>query len=195
MSARFLFTTCLLAAGCSAKVGTADDSDLAPAPVNICGETVPDTNYVDGLPAYAQCADSEESAIYSDDGVNTATTAVDATWVMTQGAYGYQCTELAERYLVFHWGITWEPNGDAGSWCDADPPADSGLVLASTPSHGDIMVFPPGACGADPTYGHVAVVDTVDSDTSITVVEQNVSARAPVQTSCAACFLHATGSD
>jgi hypothetical protein len=60
------------------------------------------------------------------------------------------------------------------------------------------MVFPPGSCGASATTGHVAVVDTVLSSTSVTIVEQNVASRRTCAISCADCFLHAianTGMD
>ena len=65
------------------------------------------------------------------------------------------------------------------------------MVLSSTPVHGDLMVFSPSSCGADPTAGHVVVVDTVDTASSqITFVEQNPAARRSSAQSCARCFLH-----
>ncbi len=178
----------LLLTACVADVATATDS--APELVDVCSESVPTDRNVDGIPAYSQCTDSENANIYSNDGVQTSTTSIDTDWVETQYGGGYQCTELAYRYLVFHWGITWEPAGNAGSWCDSQPPSDSGVVQTTTPVHGDLMIFPPGSCGADPTYGHVAVVDVVESADQVTVVEQNVAARAITDNTCATCFLH-----
>jgi hypothetical protein len=58
--------------------------------------------------------------------------------------------------------IEWLPRGNAGTWCDDAPDADSGVEQTFTPVHGDVIVFPPGESGADGYYGHVALVDTVD---------------------------------
>ncbi|MBN2191539.1 MAG: CHAP domain-containing protein [Polyangiaceae bacterium] len=80
-------------------------------------------------------------------------------WVRTQWSGGYQCTELAHRYLYFRWGIEWLPRGNAGTWCDEVPDAESGVEQTFAPVHGDVIVFPPGQCGADGYYGHVALVD------------------------------------
>lgn len=156
---------------------------------DICGETVPANRFIDGIPAYAQCAASMTSAVYSDDGIDTSTTSAGTSWVRTQGSDGYQCTELAHRYLYFRWGVPAVPNGNAGVWCDATLP--SGLEKATTPIHGDLIVFAPGSCGADSTTGHVAVIDTVNSDGSLTAVQQNVAGRQKYNLTCAACFLHA----
>jgi len=67
--------------------------------INICTETVPSNRFVDGIPAYAQCTGSQNSAIYSNNGVDTGTTSGGTDWVRTQYSGGYQCTELAHRYL------------------------------------------------------------------------------------------------
>jgi surface antigen len=157
---------------------------------NICSETVPTNRFIDGIPAYAQCTASQTSAIYSDDGIDTATTSAGTTWFRTQGSDGYQCTELAHRYLHFKFGVAQVPNGNAGVWCGATIPA--GLEIATTPVHGDLIVFAPGSCGADATTGHVAVIDIVNTDASLTVVQQNSAGRSKYAHSCAACFIHAT---
>jgi MYXO-CTERM domain-containing protein len=158
---------------------------------NICNETVPTNRAIDGIPAYAQC-DATTGAIYSNNGVDTATTSAGTGWVRTQMSGGYQCTELAHRYLYFRWNVKSVPNGNAGTWCDSTPPA--GLVKSSTPAHGDLIVFAPGSCGADATTGHVAVVDVVNSST-VTFVEQNRPSRRSCAITTAACFLHATAND
>jgi surface antigen len=155
---------------------------------DVCGETVPTNRFIDGLPAYAQCAGSMTGAIYSNNGIDTSTTSGGAGWVRTQGSGGYQCTELAHRYLTFRWDIPSVPNGNAGVWCDAALP--SGLVKATTPVHGDLIVFAPGSCGADATTGHVAVIDVVNADSSVMAVQQNVASRSRYNLSCAACILH-----
>jgi len=85
------------------------------------------------------------------------------------------------------------PNGNAGVWCDGTLP--SGLVKATTPVHGDLIVLAPGSCGADATTGHVGVIDVVNADTSMSVVQQNSASRSKYMMSCAACFLHVTAND
>ncbi len=160
---------------------------------NICNETVPANRVIDGIPAYQQCTDSTSSAIYSNNGVDTATSSGGTGWVRTQGSGGYQCTELAHRYLYFRWNVTSVPNGNAGVWCDGTIP--NGLVKTTVPVHGDIIVFAPGSCGADSTTGHVAVVDVVGSNGTVTFVEQNRANRRSCAINTAACFLHATAND
>jgi hypothetical protein len=150
---------------------------------------VPANRNIDGIPAYAQCAGSSNSAIYSNNGVDTSTTQMGNDWVRTQWSGGYQCTELAHRYLYFKWQVKWIPNGNAGAWCDSQPPANSGIVQTMTPVHGDIMVLAPGSCGADMTTGHVNVIDVVNGDKLI-AVEQNGARRGNYQLSCGKCFLH-----
>ena len=163
------------------------------AAADICGETVPATRFIDGIPAYAQCAASMTTAVYSNNGTDTGTTSGGAGWIRTQGSGGYQCTELAHRYLYFKWNVASVPNGNAGVWCDAALP--SGLVKSTAPVHGDLAVFAPGSCGADATTGHVGVIDVVNADTSLSVVQQNVASRSKYMMSCAACFLHVAAND
>lgn len=164
--------------------------------LNACNETVPANRNIDGIPSYAQCPENASSAIFSNNGVDTATTSMGADWVRTQYSGGYQCTELAHRYLYFKWGVKWIPNGNAGSWCDTMPPANSGMVQTMAPVHGDIMVLAPGSCGASATTGHVTVVDIVDAaKAKLTVVEQNGARRGSYNQSCAKCFLHVVAND
>jgi surface antigen len=153
---------------------------------NICNETPPANRGVDGIPAYAQCSTSTGN-VFSNNGIDTRLTSGGAGWAQTQFGGGYQCTELAHRYLAFHWKIKSVPTGDAGTWGDNKLPA--GLVKTSTPVHGDIIVFAPGSCGASSTTGHVAVIDVVDGAT-VTIVEQNNAGRRKCQASCAKYFLH-----
>jgi surface antigen len=166
---------------------------LPAAAANICNETVPSNHVLDGFPAYAQCTESSNSAIYSNNGIDTATTSGGSDWVRTQGSGGYQCTEWAHRYLYFRWHVNSVPSGNAGVWCDGNIP--SGLAKSATPVHGDIIVFAPGSCGADLTTGHVAVVDVVGSNGTVTFVEQNRPNRRSCAIDTAACFLHATAND
>jgi MYXO-CTERM domain-containing protein len=164
--------------------------------LNACNETVPDNRNIDGIPSYAQCPEFASSAIYSNNGVDTAPMSMGAGWVRTQYSGGYQCTELAHRYLHFKWGVKWIPNGNAGSWCDTMPPANSGMVQTMAPVHGDLMVLAPGSCGAAASTGHVTVVDIVDTaKAKLTVVEQNGARRGTYNQSCAKCFLHVVAND
>ena len=79
--------------GLSWALLVAAPSLAAPAlAADICTETVPANRFIDGFPAYAQCAGSMTGAVYSDDGLNTSTTSGGTGWVRTQGSGGYQCT-------------------------------------------------------------------------------------------------------
>ena len=156
---------------------------------NICDETVPSNRFIDGFPAYSQCTAGSSGAIYSNNGLDTATTSGGTGWVRTQMSGGYQCTEWAHRYLYFKWNVQSVPNGNAGTWCDGAIP--NGLVKTTTPVHGDLIVFAPGSCGADATTGHVAVIDVVNTNATVTFVEQNNAGRRSCGNSTAACFLHA----
>lgn len=170
----------------SSSAESATDGETS---VNVCDEVVPEELFVDGIPAYSQCAASESEGIWSSDGISTSIQQP-GDWRRTQWGGGYQCTEFASRYLYFVWGVESVPNGNAGNWCDNEPP--EGLVQAATPVHGDLIVFAPGSCGASPETGHVAVIDIVDEATNrVEIVEQNRAGRRRTDFDCAACFLHA----
>ena len=183
---------------CTSLLGACADVDVSSPEVGLasqalspCDETVPANRNVDGIPAYAQCAASENSAVFSNDGVETSLTQQGSDWVRTQYSGGYQCTEFAHRYLHFKWKVKWIPNGNAGNWCDTQPPASSGVVQTTTPVHGDIMVLAAGSCGAGTPTGHVNIVDTVDAaGASLVAVEQNQAGRRKYMQSCGKCFLH-----
>ncbi|MBN1609997.1 MAG: CHAP domain-containing protein [Polyangiaceae bacterium] len=194
-AARHLLLVSGLLFGCSSLPDASESVSTVEDALSVCDETVPTDRFVDGIPAYEQCAASQNSAIYSNNGVDTSTSAEGGDWVRTQWSGGYQCTELAHRYLYFRWDVQWIPNGNAGTWCDGQPPSSAGVVQTSAPVHGDVIVFPPGQCGADSVYGHVALVDTVDSATRVTIVEQNRAGRRATNISCAACFLHVVAND
>jgi len=149
-----------------------------------------------GMPMDAYRVGDHFVAHFDLPGVDTAPMSMGAGWVRTQYSGGYQCTELAHRYLHFKWGVKWIPNGNAGSWCDTMPPANSGMVQTMAPAHGDIMVLAPGSCGASSSTGHVTVVDIVDTaKAKLTVVEQNGARRGTYNQSCAKCFLHVVAND
>jgi hypothetical protein len=184
-------TVLLLLPACGGSTGE-DVSELSLA-LDVCGETVPANRMVDGIPAYAQCDATMNSSIWSNNGVDTSLTSLGADWVQTQRSGGYQCTELAYRYMRFRWNVSYR-SGNAEEWCDGDLPAN--LVKSTTPVHGDLMVFAGGVCGAAESTGHIAVVDTVDAARgAVTIVEENRAGRRSAQQSCATCFLHATAND
>jgi CHAP domain len=182
----------LLACG-NAPREEAEELGVTRQEVNACDETVPAMREVDGFPAYSQCEGIKDGAIWSNDGVETASSSQGQGWMRTQWSGGYQCTEFARRYLMFRWGIDYQ-HGDAWEWCEGTLP--STLTLATSPTHGDLIVFAPGSCGSDATTGHIAVVDTVDmAGGKVTIVEQNPAGRRSTQQSCAACYLHAVKND
>jgi MYXO-CTERM domain-containing protein len=185
---------CLDAAAPSEDSVLEDDLGLAVSALTVCNETVPADRNIDGIPAYKQCPESENAAIYSNNGVDTSITQVDKSWTRTQWSGGYQCTEFANRYLQYRWGVKWIPNGNAGEWCNTQPPASSGVVQTMTPVHGDIMVLAPGSCGAAEGTGHVNIIDVVNGEKLI-AVEQNGARRGNYNLSCGKCFLHVMAND
>ena len=62
--------------------------------------------------------------------------------------------------------------GNGQAW--AASAARLGYRVDATPTVGAIIVFQPGQAGADLTYGHVAIVEQVHADGSITISESNV---------------------
>src|SRR6187399_948398 len=185
-----LAASLLLVSGCGSVPG--DPLATVSEAINVCDETVPDNRFVDGLPAYAQC-DATTGSIWSNNGIDTATSSLGDDWLRTQQGGGYQCTEWAWRYMHFRWNVDYR-HGDAREWCDGTLP--STLVKSTTPVHGDLIVFDGGVCGADSDTGHIAVVDTVDDEKAkVTIVEENRAGRRASDQSCATCFLHAVAND
>ncbi len=173
----------VVVAGCSSSptenVGQSND-----AVDYICNESPAAT--LDGIPAYAYCGNFN---VFSNNGSDTKSASGGTGWVQTEGGYGYQCVEYAVRYEHFKfsvgtgWGISY-----AYQMCNTHP---TGIAKATTPVHGDLMIFAPGSCGADGTAGHVAVVDTVGS-TTVKVVQENTAGSYTYNKSCASCWLHAS---
>jgi len=156
----------------------------------------------DGIPAYGyqSCASPGGGDVYSDrNGVNTSRTPRTA-WKRTEGGFGYQCLELATRYFYARhnidpiWGVQ-----TASQMCATHP---GRVSVVSLPKPGDLMVFIPGtpARGKQPARlskcgiadaGHVAVVDQVPGNGSISVVQQNPAKKLSWPGSCALCYLRA----
>ena len=195
MRPRHFFPTLVvvtLVSACGEPAGGENVNEVLLA-LDVCGEAVPANRAVDGIPAYAQCDATMNSSIWSNNGVDTSLTSLGPDWVQTQRSGGYQCTELAYRYMRFRWNVSYR-SGDAQEWCDGDLPAN--LVKSTTPVHGDLIVFAGGVCGAAESTGHIAVIDTVDAAReAVTIVEENRAGRRSTQQSCATCFLHATAND
>jgi hypothetical protein len=174
--------------GCSSSPDDGDvawSSEALTMPASLCGKAAIAT--IDDIPAYPN--DCGNVNVWSNDGRTTKTAPGTGTgWVQTEGGYGYQCTELASRYMHFrfgtatHWGIA-----EAKDMCATHP---TDVSKTSSPVEGDLMVFAPGVCvGA---AGHVAVVSSVTSTTA-SVVQQNETANGvgTYKRTCASCFLHA----
>jgi surface antigen len=86
--------------------------------------------------------------------------------------YG-QCTYWADyRYheLTGHW-VDW--GGNAYQWA-AGANASPGWIVSSTPHFPSIMVFQPSVQYADPVYGHVATVESINADGSVLTSNMNV---------------------
>ena len=95
-----------------------------------------------------------------------------------------------QRHLYFKWRVQAILDINAAEFCSHSLPSD--LVKATTPVHGDVMVFGPGSCGAD-SPGHIAVVDIVNSAASqVTIVDENNVGRGTYDKSCGTCYLHTT---
>lgn len=194
------FGALVFVAGCSSENGSEDPAltsgvteteSLTAAEAAIRSACPADTHadaIIDGIPAFARCKNANgtyhDTNIYSDDGVHTSATQKSSAWLETEGGHGYQCTELASRYMHFQFGVPTHWGIDvAEQMCDVTV---AGVEHTSSPMHGDLIVLPGSA-------GHVAVIDDVTS-THVTVVQQNVAGE-PTGTyarSSAKCFLHAT---
>ncbi|MBT1161769.1 CHAP domain-containing protein [Bifidobacterium sp. SO1] len=94
----------------------------------------------------------------------------------TGNAYPYgQCTWWAYKRRHELGLPTGSRFGNARDW-----PANArslGYWTDSTPRRYAAVVFQPGQEGADPAYGHVAIVEQVHKDGSITISEANVNGQ------------------
>jgi surface antigen len=63
--------------------------------------------------------------------------------------------------------------GDGAMW--ADTARSLGYWVDNNPHIGDVMVFQRGQEGASSTYGHVAIVEKVNTDGSVTTSESGAS--------------------
>ena len=62
--------------------------------------------------------------------------------------------------------------GNGGDWAASG--RRLGYKVSGTPHAGDALCFGRGVLGAHATYGHIAVVESVDADGGITISEANV---------------------
>lgn len=90
------------------------------------------------------------------------------TVVDTTNTYPYgQCTWYVKSQLSWV-GNYW---GNASSW--AASAVAAGHTVNSVPTAGSVAYFGPGVQGADATYGHVAVVDSVNANGTVNISEAN----------------------
>ena len=154
----------------------------------------------------SSCGDADFAADAWMNGGSNACSAGSSGCYLTGDSW--QCVEWAERYFWFKWDVRGFYAGNDIRWGEINGAIDmctrssqyytdrrlQKLSASSTPIRGDLMVWSPGVCGADPTWGHVAVVTSVGS-TSVGVAQQNAGSNylAPsVSRSCAACWIRAT---
>ena len=143
-------------------------------------------------------------AIYSTSGKDTYSDDPFHNRTVTNSGFGYQCVELAYRYMGWRWSKwIWVSNG-ASDLCNG-PLVDSrgapvkGLQRfrpgGGTPVPGDLFVFANGVCGADAQYGHVAVITRVWNKDSVQIAQQNVVSEKytiqNVKLACACSIIHA----
>lgn len=83
-----------------------------------------------------------------------------------------QCTWFVKNAAPWA-GNYW---GNATNW--AASAAAAGFSVSGTPQVGSIAVFGAGVGGADSVYGHVAMVDAVNPDGTITISEGNYAGMA-----------------
>ncbi len=166
-------------AGADERVGTVTSAIDA-----VCGGAP--VASIDGIPAYAYCGNFD---VWSKNGVDVQSQpGAGPGWQQSEAGYGFQCFELASRYMHFKWGVASQWGVlYASQMCNQHP---AGVVVTQNPVHGDLVVFAGGSCGIAAPAGHVAVVESV-SGSSVTAVQQNVAATLTWQKSCASCFLHA----
>ena len=83
-----------------------------------------------------------------------------------------QCTYYVKSVL------SWVPNylGNATDWLFTG--ASAGHTINQTATAGSVAIFRAGTAGADPTYGHVAVVDSVNANGTINISESNYAGLA-----------------
>lgn len=104
-----------------------------------------------------------------------ATPAASASHAVTDASNTYpagQCTWFVKNAAPWA-GNYW---GNATNW--AASAAAAGFSVSGTPQVGSIAVFGAGVGGADPVYGHVAMVDAVNPDRTITISEGNYGGMA-----------------
>ncbi|WJI91435.1 COG3942 and LysM peptidoglycan-binding domain-containing protein [Weissella viridescens] len=104
-----------------------------------------------------------------------ATPAASASHAVTDASNTYpagQCTWFVKNAAPWA-GNYW---GNATNW--AASAAAAGFSVSGTPQVGSIAVFGAGVGGADSVYGHVAMVDAVNPDGTITISEGNYAGMA-----------------
>ena len=89
------------------------------------------------------------------------------------GGYFGQCTYYVfNRMAQVGTPIGHSMMGNAAEW--PSYARSYGYSVSNSPSAGSAIVFQQGLAGADPTYGHVAFVEAVNTDGSLYISEMNV---------------------
>lgn len=119
-------------------------------------------------PAFAAPTTTEATAAVS------STSAAIGVTEATNTGYPGQCTWGAKEKFFEATGLRPAIYGNAKDWTNSA--AANGWTTVLDAQARSIVVFQPGVQGADPTYGHVAWVDSVeyrDDGTYITMTEMN----------------------
>ncbi|GAK31394.1 putative N-acetylmuramoyl-L-alanine amidase [Weissella oryzae SG25] len=136
-------------------------NNLNPAQVIFPGQVL-------NLSGNGSSTDSNSSANTDTNANTNSNSNQNNTVVDTTNTYPYgQCTWYVKSQLSWV-GNYW---GNASSW--AASAVSAGHTVSSVPTAGSVAYFGPGVQGADATYGHVAVVDSVNANGTVNISEAN----------------------
>lgn len=146
------------------KLHTADDQTVADEPATTA-------TAAEDVVADEAAATTDEPAVVAMDAASQPAVAA-PTYNTAGNSYpAGQCTWFVKNALSWV-GNNW---GNAAGW--GASAAAAGRVVDGTPAAGAVAVFAPGQAGAG-ALGHVAVVDSVNSDGTITISEGNYAGMA-----------------
>ncbi|MDR0690887.1 MAG: CHAP domain-containing protein [Streptococcaceae bacterium] len=96
------------------------------------------------------------------------TSGEDMNWTVDHGFYVGQCTWYVNRVFNYRIPVWW---GNAANWSSAAR-AD-GRDVSDIPRPNSIVCYQPGREGADPNFGHVAIVTGINPDGTYNISESN----------------------
>jgi surface antigen len=118
----------------------------------------------DLTPDVVETSEIQGAEVKPEDGLENFTAEI----IDENNSYAYgQCTWFVKAALPWA-GSFW---GNGNQW--ADSARGEGFSVDTHAKAGSIIVFPGGNQGADATYGHVAVVESINPDGSINIAEGN----------------------